>query len=59
MPVESVLYLTFVVTMLTLFATVLAYAEAVTRYSDDHRRPFRKLTREHPVPGAYTAPMRA
>jgi hypothetical protein len=58
MPVESVLYLAFVLSMLTMFATVLAYAEAVTRHADDHRRPFRKLTRGNPVPRENAAPMR-
>jgi hypothetical protein len=58
MPVETVLYLVFVVSMLTLFAAALAYAEAVTRHSDDHRRPFRKLTRENPVRREDAAPMR-
>jgi hypothetical protein len=58
MPVESVLYLAFVLSMLTMFGTVLAYAEAVTRHADDHRRPFRKLTRGNPVPRENAAPMR-
>ena len=57
MPLESMLYVTFVVAMFAQFAAVLAYADWATWHANDHRPPFRKAARmrqlqqrEEPVP---------
>jgi hypothetical protein len=45
MPLDSILYLAFVVAVFTQFAVVLAYADWATRHANDHRPPFRKAAR--------------
>ena len=46
MPLETVLYLAFVVSMFAIFAAVLTYAEWATRRARTHQPPHRKLARK-------------
>lgn len=45
MPLDSILYLVFIVAMFTQFAAALTYAEWATRHANHHRPPFRNVAR--------------
>ena len=48
MPVETILYVTFVMSALTLFASTLAYAEWATRHANDPVRVPAHFAQEKP-----------
>jgi hypothetical protein len=49
MPFETIAYLTFVVSALTLFAATLAYAEWATRHANDPVREPAQFAQEKPA----------
>lgn len=48
MPVETILYVTFVLSALALFASTLAYAERATRHANDPVRTPARFAQEKP-----------
>jgi hypothetical protein len=58
MPLDSMMYIAFVVAVFTQFAVVLAYADWATRHANDDRPPFRKFARaQEPKQREETAPL--